>query len=212
MPPAVHEHRFAWRGAQGASGPRSVAAAGGWLGEGDRRRTARIFEALASVGLDDRARTSQRLAGILCSTPSPPSSPSRSASACIRTASPEPTDFGCESAEVVLDQFHGPIADKLDLGDTAAFDALVEATASEWRRARWLLEASFELPADPAAGARAKLSSRPTGLAASNLDAHRAILRLASELGLQAAPYGRSSGRFVPRACHRIGRPRWRRA
>ena len=98
--------------------------------------------------------------------------------------------FACESAEVVLDHLRGPIAEELDLGHHAAlFQVLVEATGPEWRRARWLLEASFELPADPAAGARAKLYVPPSRLAGSEAGAHRAILGVATELGLDAAPF-----------------------
>jgi hypothetical protein len=188
----ARERRFAYGAALRARPGRTVRPRpAAWLGGNTvAERTTRIAEALVSLGLDEPARTSERIVGTLSSNPFSAVipyalglglHPEGGAGAKVYVA--------CESAEVALDHLHGPVADELDLGDrTAAFDALVEITRPEWRCTRWLLEASFELPADPAAGPRAKLYVPPAGLA-SDVTAHRAIMRLAAELGLDPGPY-----------------------
>ena len=163
-----------------------------WIG-GDTvaERSARVAEALGSVGLDDAATASRQLFRTLGSNPFSAVVPYGLG---LGLGGDGVTGaklyFACESAEVVLDHLRGPITEELDLGGHAAlFEVLVEATGPEWRRTRWLLEASFELPADPAAGKRAKLYVPPSGLAADDPGAHQSILRVAAELGLDAAPY-----------------------
>lgn len=163
-----------------------------WLGGSTvAERSTRVEAALRSVGLEEPARRSRRLAHILGSNPFSCVIPyglglDLDETEVVGTK----VYFACESAEVVLGHLHGPIADELALSDqTDGFDALVAAIGPDWRRRRWLLEISFELPADPVAGARAKLYAPAPSLAASTLAAHRAILSIASELGFDAAPY-----------------------
>jgi hypothetical protein len=191
----------------GASGPdrvfvRGVAlrvAAGhvgvrvaGWLGGNTvDERSARIEEALRLLGLDDAARLQSHLAAVLASNPFSAVVPYGLALALAGDGvAGVKSYFACESGEVLLEHVHGPIARALQLeGLTAPFDLLVAVIGSAWRRIRWPAEASFELPADPSAGARLKLYIPPKRLAASDLGAHGAILRLAAELGLDCTPY-----------------------
>jgi hypothetical protein len=189
----ARERRFAYGAALRTRPGRAVQPRPAtWIG-GDTvaERSARVAEALASVGLDDAATISRRLVRTFGSNPFSAVVPyGLGLGLGCDGVTGAKVYFACESAEVVLDHLRGPIAEELDLGHHAAlFEVLVEATGPEWRRARWLLEASFELPADPAAGARAKLYVPPSGLAASDPGAHKAILRVATELGLDAAPY-----------------------
>jgi hypothetical protein len=164
----------------------------GWLGGSTvDERCARIEAALRSLGFDASARLHSRLAGVLASNPFSAVIPYGLAlSLAGDGVGGAKTYFACESGEVLLDHVHGPIARELGLeGWTAPFDLLVAVIGSDWRRIRWPVEASFELPADPDAGARLKLYIPPGRLAGSDLGAHGAILRLAAELGLDSAPY-----------------------
>jgi hypothetical protein len=164
----------------------------GWLGGNTiDERNARVDEALRSVGLDSAARLHSHLAATLASNPFSAAVPYGLA---LAVAGDEVAGaksyFACESGEVLLDHVHGPIARALELeGRTAPFDLLVGVIGSAWRRIRWPLEASFEVPADPSAGARLKLYIPAARLADSDVGAHAAILRLAAELGLDGAPY-----------------------
>ena len=163
-----------------------------WLGGSTvAERSMRVDAALRSVGLEEPANRSRRLADILGSNPFSGVIPYGLGLDLGETeATGAKVYFACESAEVVLGHLHGPIADELALGDqTAAFDALVDVIGPEWRRRRWLLEISFELPADPGSGARAKLYAPAPSLAVTSIAAHRAILSIASKLGFDAAPY-----------------------
>jgi hypothetical protein len=173
-----------------------------WLG-GDTigERSARVAEALASVGLDAAARLHGQLASILASHPFSAAVPYGLGFDIDRhQIAGAKTYFSCESPEVALDHFHGPIAGLLGLeGRTVALEVLAAATGPGWRRARWLLEASFELPAAASVGARAKLYVPAQMLAPSEVDAHHAILRAAAELGLDAGPYESLVGAMRPR-------------
>jgi hypothetical protein len=77
----------------------------------------------------------------------------------------------------------------LRLDGVESFELLAESVRADRRRARWLTEVGFELPADPALGARAKAYLLPAGLAANEAEGHTAILRLAARLGLDPLPY-----------------------
>ncbi len=164
----------------------------GWLGGSTvDERCARIEAALCSLGLDASARLHSRLADVLASNPFSAVIPYGLAlSLAGDGVGGAKTYFACESGEALLDHVHGPIARALGLeGRTAPFDLLVGVIGPGWRRIRWPVEASFELPADPSAGARLKLYVPPERLAGSDVGAHGAILRLAAELGLDPAPY-----------------------
>ena len=164
----------------------------GWLGGNTvDERYARVEEALRALGLDGAARLHSHLAAVLASNPFSAAVPYGLAFALEGDeVVGAKSYFACESGEVLLDHVHGPIAQALELeGRTSPFDLLVGVIGSAWRRIRWPLEASFELPTDPCAGARLKLYIPAKRLADSDVGAHAAILRLAAELGLDGAPY-----------------------
>jgi hypothetical protein len=69
------------------------------------------------------------------------------------------------------------------------FELLTASARADRRRSRWLLEVSFELPADPARGVRAKAYLAPASLAPNEAEGHDTAVRLAAQLGLDAGPY-----------------------
>ena len=164
----------------------------GWLGGNTvDERIARVEQALRALGLGSVARFHSHLAALLASNPFSAAVPYGLALALDGDGvAGAKSYFACESGDVLLDHVHGPVAQALELeGLTSPFDLLVGVMGSGWRRIRWPVEASFELPADRSAGARLKLYIPPKRLAASDFGAHAAILRLAAELGLDRGPY-----------------------
>jgi hypothetical protein len=101
------------------------------------------------------------------------------------------TYFTCEWADVALDLLRSRVARALDLEASEAVVLLAECAREESRKARWLLEVSFELPRDPATGVRAKAYLPAKHLAANEVDGHEKALALAARLGVVVVPYER---------------------
>ena len=174
---------------------------GSWIGgETVGERCARITNVLRGLGLDGAAQSHASLTNVLVSNPFSATFPY--GIGLDLTASGidgAKTYFASESAEVLLGHVHGPIAQALGLqGATKPFDSLVAVAGSNWRRTRWLLEASFELPRDPSLGTRVKLYLTPSSLAATDSGPHRAIVRLAADIGLDCTPYEELVGVLGP--------------
>lgn len=165
---------------------------GAWVG-GDTvvERSRRITDALRALELDAAAERHGNIAAALTSNPFSATVPYGLGLDLARDGTGgAKTYFWCESAEVLLAHIHGPIAHALGLeGDTEVFDSLAAVAGPGWRRTRWLLQASFELPADPSIGPRVKLYVPPARLADSHVGPHGAILQLAAALGLDCTPY-----------------------
>jgi hypothetical protein len=165
--------------------------AGAWVGgETAAERSSRVADAMRRVGLDQTAALHEHLAGELMAHPFGAIvpyglgfdvGPDR-----VRGAK---TYFVCEWAEVAVGLLTGRLADELHLEGANGFTLLAASVRADARRARWLMEVSFELPADPALAVRAKAYLLPWSLAASDAEGHIAILRLADRLALDPLPY-----------------------
>ena len=99
------------------------------------------------------------------------------------------TYFASEWPDVAVGLLSGRVADELLLGAVEGFELLASSARSDRPRARWQIELSFELPADPTRGVRAKAYLRADGMAPDEAQGHAKVLRLAAGLGLDAAPY-----------------------
>jgi hypothetical protein len=165
--------------------------AGVWVGgETASERSARVADAMRRVGLDQTAALHNRLVAELAANP-------------FSTIVPYGLGFGvgrdrvlgaktyfiCEWAEVAVGLLTGPLADELQLEGVDGFELLAASVRADARGARWLMEVSFELPADPAREVRAKAYLLPASLAADDAEGHNAILGLADQLGLDPLPY-----------------------
>lgn len=96
--------------------------------------------------------------------------------------------FACEWADVTA-RLLSSLADDLRLEGVETLALLAAVASEERRRARWLMEMSLEVPADPDRGARVKAYLTASSLASSESDGHSTVLRLASRLALDPAPY-----------------------
>jgi hypothetical protein len=163
---------------------------GGWIGGATvAERSARVANTMVRLGLDHAAAVYERLAAELAANPfnavipyglGLDLGPDR-----VHGAK---TYFACEWADVAAGFLDG-LADELRLDGAEAFALLVASIRAESRRARWVMEVSFELPADPALGVRAKAYLQPWGLGSNEVEAHTAVLRLADQLALDPLPY-----------------------
>jgi hypothetical protein len=99
------------------------------------------------------------------------------------------TYFACEWADIATQLLGGRLADDLGLDGVEGFELLAASARADRRRSRWLLEVSFELPADPARGVRAKAYLPPSNVASTEAEGHAAVLRLAAQLGVDSRPY-----------------------
>lgn len=171
-----------------------------------RGGAAGIADAMRRVGLDEAAALHGRLAAQLAANPfnavgAYAFGVDLGASAVLGAK----TYFTCEWADVALAFLRDRAAPMLDLAGADAFALLAECVAP--RNARWLLEISFELPSDPAAGVRAKAYVPARKLAASELEADGKVRALAARLDLDIAPYERlltamrPDGLSAARAC-----------
>ena len=167
--------------------PRPAAWVGGQTAAG---LSARIDEAMLRVGLDHAAGLHRRLATLLAANPFCSVVPYGLGF----DVSPDrvlgsKTYFACEWADVATGLLCGPLADDLGLDGVEGFELLVASARADRQRSRWLLEVSFELPADPARGVRAKAYLAPSNVAPTEAEGHDTVLRLAAELGLDYRPY-----------------------
>lgn len=165
--------------------PRPGARVGGATGA---ERSRRMAEAMRRLGLNAPAALHLRLAGRLASNPFNAVVPYGLAFdlAPDRVLGAK-TYFACEWADVALGQLRG-LAEELEIHGVETFDRLA-AAGEEGGRGRWLLEVSFEVPADPARGVRAKAYLPAPRLAANEEEGHAAVLRLAGDLGFDPGPY-----------------------
>ena len=153
-------------------------------------RSTRIDAAMLQVGLDAPADLHRRLAAALAANPFNAAVPYGLAfDLDAERLMGAKTYFACEWADTAVASLRGRLADGLGLDGLDGFGLLAASAPPERRRDRWLLEVSFELPADPARGVRAKAYLPSAGLAASEAEGHAAVLRLARGMGLEARPY-----------------------
>jgi hypothetical protein len=162
-----------------------------WVGgETAPERSARVGDAMLGVGLDDAAAQHRRLAALLAANPFCSAipyglgfdvGPDRVLGA--------KTYFACEWADIATQLLGGRLADDLGLDGVEGFELLAASARADRRRSRWLLEVSFELPADPARGVRAKAYLPPSNVASTEAEGHAAVLRLAAQLGVDSRPY-----------------------
>lgn len=187
-PNTPNKRALALRAVPGRVRPRVGARIGG---DTVVERSARIADALRELGLDAAAQSHADIATVLMSNPFAATIPyGLGLELTGDRIGGAKTYFRCEAPDVLLDHIHRPVAQALGLeGVTTPFDSLAALGGSSWRRTRWLLEASFELPADPVKGPRIKLYVPPGRLAASGIDARGALQHLAAELGLDSTPY-----------------------
>jgi hypothetical protein len=158
-------------------------------GATEAERSARMAQAMGQLGLDDSAALHRRLAGRLAANPFNAVIPYGLAF----DVAPErilgaKTYFACEWADVAVGLLQA-LADELQMQGVESFERLVAAAGEDDGRGRWLLEVSFEVPADPAAGVRAKAYVPAARLAANEEEGHAAVLRLARDLELDPGPY-----------------------
>jgi hypothetical protein len=154
-------------------------------------RSARVADALRRLGLERAAGVHDRIAAELGRNPFNAVFPyglgfdlgaDRALGAKVY--------WSCEWPDVAFAVMGGRLAEDFGLqGVGEAVEALAASAHADWRRPRWLLELSFELPADPAWGIRAKAHLSPHRFAPNEAQAHSAVLRIASELGLDPLPY-----------------------
>ncbi len=165
--------------------------AASWIG-GDTvaERAARVGKALLALGLERPATLHRRLTAQLAANP-------------FNTVVPygfglevgpdrvlaAKTYFQCEWVDVATGLLTGPLAADFGLDRLEGVQLLGESTRASRRRERWLMELSFELPTDPARGARVKAYLPPASLAASEAEGHTAVMSLAIRLALDPAPY-----------------------
>jgi hypothetical protein len=158
-------------------------------GATDAERSARMAEAMRRLGLDGPAALHRRLAGRLAANPFNAVipyglgfdvAPDRILGA--------KTYFACEWADVALGLLYG-LADELQIQGVESFERLAASAGEDDGRGRWLLELSFDVPADPAAGVRAKAYVPAPRLAPNEEEGHAAVLRLARDLGFDPGPY-----------------------
>jgi hypothetical protein len=149
-----------------------------------------MTNAMGTIGLDDAAASHVRLADRLAANPFNAVIPYGLAF----DVAPDrllgaKTYFSCEWADVAVGLLRGPLATELALDGVECFEALASAGHPDRQAERWLLELSFELPADPAIGIRAKAYLPPARLAGNDVEGDRAVLALAARLGLDPRPY-----------------------
>jgi hypothetical protein len=165
--------------------------AGTWVGgETTGERSGRVKDAMLRVGLDGPAALYQHVAAQLAANPFNSVVPY----ALGFDVGPDAvlgakTYFAYEWADVATALLGGRLADDLRLEGVEGFELLAASARADRRRGSWLMEVSFELPGDPARGARAKAYLRPADLAADEAEGHANVLRLAAELGLDPTPY-----------------------
>jgi hypothetical protein len=165
--------------------------AGAWVGgETTGERFARVAGAMRRLGFDWTAALNERISAHLAANPFN----AFVAYGLAFAVGPDriegaKTYFACEWADVGTGLLSGRLKDELGLDGVEGFELLAESARADRRRARWLTEVGFELPADPARGARAKAYLLPAGLAANEAEGHTAILGLAARLGLDPSPY-----------------------
>ena len=167
--------------------PRPGARVGGRTGA---ERFARAADAMRSVGLERAAAVQERIAAEFRGNPFNAVipyglgfdlRPDRALGA--------KTYLSCEWPDVAVGFMRGRLADELGLKGVEVFELLAAIARADWRRERWLLEVSFELPADPARGVRAKAYVSTRRLASSEAEAHKLVLRIAAGLGIDLRPY-----------------------
>ena len=153
-------------------------------------RLRRIDAAMLQLGLDEVANVHRRIASAISVNPFNAANPYALAfDVDAEHVLGAKTYFACEWAETLVSSLRGQLADELDLDGLDGFELLAASARPERRHDRWLLEASFEVPADPGQGVRAKAYLRSASLAASEAEGHAAVLRLARAMGLEATPY-----------------------
>ena len=151
-------------------------------------RSARMAEAMLRLGLDGPAALHRRLANRLAANPFNTVVPYALAfDVAPEQALGAKTYFACEWTDVALGLLRG-LADDLQIEGVESFERLA-AAAGESARGRWLFELSFDLPADPELGVRAKAYVPAPRLAPNEEEGHAAVLRLAGELGFDPGPY-----------------------
>ena len=167
--------------------PRPGARVGG---RSAAERSARAGDAMRSLGLDRTAAVHERLSAELAGNPFNAAvlyglgfdlGPDRALGA--------KTYFACEWPDVAFEVLRCRLAEDFGLEGVEAVELLAASACAGWRRTRWLLEVSFELPADPASGIRAKAYISARHLASNEAEAYKVMLRIASELGLDHEPY-----------------------
>jgi hypothetical protein len=165
--------------------------AGAWVGgETAAERSARVPDAMLALGLDRPAALHQRLTAHLAANPFNVVVPyGLGFEVGPDRVLASKTYFACEWADVTASLLGGRLADELRLDRMESFELLAASGRPDRRRARWLMEMSFELPADPARGARVKTYLPPFSLAANEADGHTAVLALAARLGCDPQPY-----------------------
>jgi hypothetical protein len=165
--------------------------AGGWVGGVTAgERSSRVADAMRSVGLVETAALHDRLFAELAANPFCTIVPYGLGFEVGRSrVLGAKTYFVCEWADVAVGLLRGQLAEELHLEGADGFELLAASIRADARRDRWLMEVSFELPADPARGVRAKAYLLPASLAADDAKGHTAILRLADRLALDPVPY-----------------------
>jgi squalene cyclase len=155
-------------------------------------RSARVADALRSLGLEGAAGVHERIAGELGRNPFNVAFPyGLGFDLGVDRALGAKVYWSCEWPDVAFALLDGRLAEDFGLQGVEAIETIASCTHADWRRTPWLLELSFELPADPAWGIRAKAHLPPRRFASSEAQAHTAALRIASELGLDPMPYER---------------------
>jgi hypothetical protein len=165
--------------------------AGGWVGgKTASERSARITDAMLRVGLDRPAALHERLAAELTANPFNAVIPyGVGFDVGAESVLGAKTYFASEWPDVAVGLLSGRVADALRLNAVEGFELLAASARSDRPRARWQIELSFELPADPARGVRAKVYLRADGMAPHEAEGHTKVLRLAAALGLDPGPY-----------------------
>jgi hypothetical protein len=184
--------------------PRPGARVGGAT-ESDR--SARMANAMRAIGLDDAAAAHLRLARSLAANPFNAVIPYGLAfDVALDRLLGAKTYFCCEWADAAVGLLRGRLAAELELDGVECFERLVSCRQAR-QEERWMLEVSFELPADPARSVRAKIYLPPARLAGNEVEGHDAALGLAARLGLDPRPYQellavlRPDGLTPERAC-----------
>jgi hypothetical protein len=155
-------------------------------------RSARVAGALRGIGLDGAAGIHERIAAELGRNPFNVVFPyGVGFDLTADRALGAKVYWSCEWPDVAFAFLSGRLAEEFGLQGVEAIETIASCAHADWRRTPWLLELSFELPADPAWGIRAKAHLPPRRFAPNEADAHSAVLRIASELELDPKPYER---------------------
>jgi hypothetical protein len=165
--------------------------AASWVGgKTVAERAARVRGALLALGLDGQAALHRRLTAELTTNPFNAVVPyGFGLEVGADRVLAAKTYFQCEWMDVTSGLVSGALAADLGLDRMDGVQLLAESTRADRLRERWLMELSFELPTDPARGARVKAYLPPASLAVTEAEGHTAVMSLARRLELNPCPY-----------------------